>query len=465
MKLHHILLISALSLLPLVSAWAVEPSTSESLYVELSEPDGVPTKTIGTAIYFRAGHSTIDPEYRDNGKRLAELLQAYTQKKAAGEVVEGFHIIASGASPDGSIEVNKTLSLKRAKSLSNSICSKLPDSSFTYESLGEDWEGLSELVASNPNVPDKAKVLDIIENTPIWVIKDGVIVDGRKRQLMNLSGGRTWNWMLENIYPELRYAKVEFTAVDEQALAALREAEALKAKQEAERQAELERQEREKAEAAALAALQQPVEEPVVVEEPQSETKKPFYMAVKTNLLHDAVLIPNIGLEFHLGKGWSILADWNYAWWHSDRVHWYEQTYGGDIELRKYFGKAAKQKPLTGHHLGLYGQLMTYDIETGGRGYQATKWNWGGGISYGYSLPVAKRLNIDFTLGLGYIGGMYEEYLPQDTHYVWQATKRRNYFGPTRAEISLVWLIGRGNVNAKFDKSNESTVECGGFDK
>jgi|GEM_PF-6135277 len=41
----------------------------------------------------------------------------------------------------------------------------------------------------------------------------------------------------------------------------------------------------------------------------------------------------------------------------------------------------------------------------------------------------------------------YKEYLPQDGHYVWQSTKRRHWIGPTKAEISLVWLIGRGNTN------------------
>ena len=39
--------------------------------------------------------------------------------------------------------------------------------------------------------------------------------------------------------------------------------------------------------------------------------------------------------------------------------------------------------------------------------------------------------------------------LPLDGHYVWQTTKKRRWFGPTKAGISLVWLIGRGNYNEK----------------
>ena len=73
----------------------------------------------------------------------------------------------------------------------------------------------------------------------------------------------------------------------------------------------------------------------------------------------------------------------------------------------------------------------------------------GGGVAYGYSLPVGHRFNVDFTLGIGYLGGLYKEYIPLDGHYVWQTTKKRRWFGPTKAGISLVWLIGRGNYSRK----------------
>ena len=180
-----------------------------------------------------------------------------------------------------------------------------------------------------------------------------------------------------------------------------------------------------------------------------------FYMAVKTNMLYDALLVPNIGVEFYLGKNWSIAGDWMYAWWKKDRIQWYWRTYGGGLTVRKWFGKKADEKPLTGHHLGIYGQALTYDIEMGNRGYIGgvpggdlfDKANFTAGVEYGYSLPIRSRLNIDFTLGIGYFGGKYYKYIPIDNCYVWQETRMRNYFGPTRLEVSLVWLIGRGNYN------------------
>lgn len=182
---------------------------------------------------------------------------------------------------------------------------------------------------------------------------------------------------------------------------------------------------------------------------------RPFYMNVRTNMLYDAFLVPNIGLEFYLGKGWSASGNWMYAWWKNDKRHRYWRVYGGDVELRKFFGRRATGKPLTGHHIGLYGQVLTYDIEMGGKGYIGgrpggslwDKANYGIGIAYGYSLPINKRMNLDFSLGFGYFGGTNYKYTPVDNHYVWEKTQRNRWFGPTKAEISLVWLLGRNNYN------------------
>jgi hypothetical protein len=92
---------------------------------------------------------------------------------------------------------------------------------------------------------------------------------------------------------------------------------------------------------------------------------------------------------------------------------------------------------------------MTYDVEWGGRGYQASRFGFGGGVEYGYSTALARRLNLDFAIGLGFHGEEYKVYDPIDSHYVWHSTHKRNWWGPTKACISLVWLIGHGNVHKK----------------
>ena len=99
----------------------------------------------------------------------------------------------------------------------------------------------------------------------------------------------------------------------------------------------------------------------------------------------------------------------------------------------------------TGHHLGVYMTGVTYDVEWGGKGYQASKFGFGGGIEYGYSKRIGKRLDLDFSLGVGFQDGEYKEYEPanDDTgHYIWLATKKRHWWGPTKAEVTLKWILG-----------------------
>ena len=178
-------------------------------------------------------------------------------------------------------------------------------------------------------------------------------------------------------------------------------------------------------------------------------------VALKNNILFDLFLVPTIGIEIPVGNRWSVSADWVYGWIDTDRTHDYWRLYGGDVEARYWFGRGAGSKArraLTGHHLGVYAQVLTYDFEFGGRGYMGGKphgtlWdkaNFGGGVSYGYAKRVTRRLNIDFTIGLGYLGGQYQQYHPDHGCYVYERTRHLCYFGPTRAEVQVVWLLGHG---------------------
>lgn len=174
---------------------------------------------------------------------------------------------------------------------------------------------------------------------------------------------------------------------------------------------------------------------------------RPFTLGVKTNLLMDAVLIPNVGVEVPLGSRWSVGLDWQYAWWQKKAMAFCWQTYGGYFTVRRYVGK--DKGLLTGHHVGVYGQLLTYDVDFGSRGAQSARWNYGGGVEYGYSMPLREHLHVDFSIGVGYLGGLFKEYNPVDDHFVWQATKQLNWIGPTKAEVSLVWTLGLGNNRNK----------------
>lgn len=332
--------------------------------------------------------------------------------------------VYGAASPEGGIGYNKGLSKRRADRIASYIA-EVGGGKISPEvvAVGRDWKGLLALAVADSELPSREATLDLL--CRLAMPNDKESEDRMFAQLKVLDGGKPYRYMYSRLFPELRKAGVKVVAVY--------------------RVDDLVSDGRVSLETSFVEPSGISISSKVDVM--QEVRKKPWYVGVKTNMLYDALLVPNGGLEIYIGKNWSIDAYWMYAWWKSDRVHNYWRTYGGDVELRKWLGSAARRKPLTGHHIGAYAQIVTYDFELGGRGYLADRWSYAAGVSYGYSLPVAKRLNIDFSIGLGYMGGEYKEYLPQDGHYVWQSTKRRHWLGPTKAEISLVWLIGRGNTN------------------
>ncbi len=386
---------------------------------------------------FRINKGTLDTIYMNNAERLSEVISFLEEFKSdsAFDMIEVS--FCGSASPEGTIAINRRLSAERSKALEEYVLShiSLPDSIIVRCKDVFAWDRLIRLVEES-DMQDKDEVLNILLNVPEYTYNNnGAITDSRKKHLMDLQGGRAWQYMLKHFYPHIRNASVVFIIKKEPPV---EKPEGLQAMETLEEQRP----------AFLAGAIQQ---RPPVAQGPE----KPFYMAVKTNMLYDVAAVPNVGVEFYLGKNWSITGNWMYGWWNSDRHHRFWRIYGGELGVRKWFGKKADEKPLTGHHLGVYGQVFTYDFEWGGKGYMGGApgkmlWdtpNYAVGIEYGYSLPIARRLNIDFTIGLGYWGGRYYVYTPHDGHYVWEATKNRHWFGPTKAEISLVWLLGRGNVN------------------
>lgn len=413
----------------------------------------VVSDSLRTTIYYRTASARLELPYMDNDRHLAALGDSIRALEADPAVQLRRIRIQSSASPEGNSKFNKELARKRGEELRDYLKGNLslPDSIFTLRPLGEGWDELAEKLART-DAPWRDKALAIIRDTPEWVVREGKVVDGRKRQLMNLAGGRAWQYMKENLFDSLRSGALVVCEV-ERIERVKPEPETAQAElKPAPEQAADNTNNTQTADTESTATLYNGKEEETVLPEngtKESAEKKPFYyMAVKTNLLYDAVLVPNVGLEVYLGGGWSVGGDWMYAWWSKDSKHRYWRIYGGELEVRKYFGSKAAEKPLQGHHVGVYAQGLTYDFETGGKGY-LSDFNYGFGLEYGYSLPVAKRLNIDFGIGVGYSGGKYKVYEPEDGCYVYKETKRRRWFGPTKAEISLVWLLGHGNENSK----------------
>lgn len=381
--------------------------------------------TIGTRIFFHQSKVNYLPNYQQNEEHLDSFTNEL-HRVQDDPMLRFRHInIIGGASPEGTKRFNQWLSEQRASRITEQLMKRtkrpLDKSMIKWEYPGVDWLGLKVFVLADPDVPNRDEVLEIIDNPGPY--------DDRVARLKKLNYGIPWLYMYNKYYPPLRGSQVQIIY-----------------------------------DRPIFFPMPTPFAEPLSFRStltlpdleitPAPRPDIPFYMGIKTNLLYDAFLIPNIGVDVYMGRNWSAVINWEYAWWKSDRIHWYWRCYGGDIELRWWFGKLAHEKPLTGHHIAPYFQLVTYDFELGHRGFQARRWTKAAGISYGYTLPIKRRLNLEFEVGLGYAWGHFYEYKPIDDHYVWQATTRRRYVGPTKLEVSLVWLIGHGNYN----KGDERTI-------
>lgn len=404
---------------------------------------------------FHQSKTDIDPDLNDGLRNISELMQRLRALHSSDSICRIISVEVTGAaSPEGNATVNRRLSEERGSRIFEEIRKEmpLPDSITRFEYLGRDWSGLLHLVENDPDVPWQDEALQLIRQIENRKFATGKDNEDDLVMLKRLHNGRPYRYMLALHFPKLRRSSLVISMDVE---AKIPEIQTLEINDTAETATEI---------VIVTDTLQTPAPYPAAdLAETTVYPQKPHYLDVSTNMLYDALLLPSVGVEYWLGRGWSVAGHWTYGWWKSDSRHFYWRAYGGDITLRRWLGKEVRKKPLTGHHFGIYAQVLTYDFELGGKGYMGgiplgsifDKCNYGGGIEYGYSMPVGRRLNIDFSLGIGYIGGEYREYVPKDDFYLWTATKRRHWFGPTKVEISLVWLLGRGNENIRKGGKDE----------
>lgn len=381
-------------------------------------------------VYFRQDKILLDSQFRDNGKRLEEFSLRFNALLNNPQSKVRSILIVSGASPEGPSTRNRYLSDNRAKVVYDYLLNKhLVDSAhIEVESRGVDWKGLKARVKDS-DLPYKDEVLEILA-LPEWISKDGKVVDGRKARLMNYQVGKVWNELHDLYFPDLRGTRVmiAYNILKTDTIKPIPTPPVEPPKVEFPKH---------------IPPI--PVLEPINVKLPKD--KKPFYLAIETNLLFDALAIPNIGAEIGIYKGLTVGGNYQNIWLRDKAwTRWYRFE-GFEAGINWYINK--ENRPFKDHHIGIYGQMVTWDFTIDGRGYLAERWAYGGGISYGYVLPIGKRFNLDFEIGIGYLGGNMHEYIPEDGHRVWQSYKPFHWIGPTKLGITLQWLIGRGNQNER----------------
>lgn len=393
---------------------------------------------------FRVGSCRPDTVRSVNKTVISELFSFLDFVRNDSSYVWLGAVFSGAASPEGPDRLNRRLAICRREALERRVRERvlIPERVVVRRGETVAWERLADLVAGS-DMPYAGEVLEVLRRVPATGAADGEC----KRRLMALRGGRPWRYMKEHFFPQIRLAQVELVY----ARPAVRR--------------DMLRVDVRSASRPSAGSVFSP---PAVSDAPSApcsvqeaacadSLRRPFCMALRTNLIGDVLAVPNLGVRFCLGPRWTVGVDWMYGWWKNRSRNRFWRIYGGGITLSRWLGGKYADRPMSGHHVGLFGQLFTYDIEWGGKGRMGgrpggTLWdrcNGVAGVEYGYSLPVGRRLNFDFTLGVGYWGGRYFEYVPRDGHYVWLATKKRRWIGPVKAEIALTWLLGGGLKHTK----------------
>lgn len=171
-------------------------------------------------------------------------------------------------------------------------------------------------------------------------------------------------------------------------------------------------------------------------------------VAVKTNLVSDALLNVNLGVELALEEKWTLDLTGDVNGWtlsHDRRwKHWLAQP-----EVRYWFCDR-----FGGHFIGVHLLGGQYNIGgfngrwnllgTDARKLSETRyqgWFAGAGVVYGYAWPVRKHFNIEAVIGLGWTYTRYEQFRCAGCGKKVDSSHPHNFVGPTKLAINLVYVF------------------------
>lgn len=393
-------------------------------------------------IHFQPRSGRIKPDY-DNSF-LCDFLERI-HRNAAGGNVERL-VVRAYTSPDGVSTDNIQLSANRCRSVADYIISQTGVDPVLIDMHpgGIAWDKLRDMIAADSCVPGRMKALDIIDHTPIWV-RDvyGDITGGRKKGLMDLKEGQTYLWLRQHFFDRLHYATVvlyvkQSEVVPHAPLARVIQDGKVKTPAFI-------------ADSVIVNKLQLPclsVIKSICPSAAESGRLSAGRLALKTNLLYAAVLLPSIELEWRLSDYWTMGVEGNMAWWKKRTDHKCYQLAIANTMVRRWMRGGSLRK---GFYIGAFAGAGLYDFENGKKGYLGE--GVMAGLSIGYLWPLGRHFAIEAEAGGGWMMTRYKEYIPYEGHHLYVRTQNMNFFGPLKLKLAIVWLLGH-KVNRGEEKGD-----------
>ena len=369
-------------------------------------------------IFFRINRWDIDTTFRGNGGTIRRMQAEIDSLISEGSITADSISIVSAASPDGGNAFNVWLSKKRGLSTMDLLEERYPDIDpeiIYIDPMGEDWSTFRKVVYEDRNIPARDELIALMESD--------LTNDEKEKVLRKMNPA--FRYILKHHIYLMRASAVTFNvSVPMVLMPPIAGPQALA----------------EGPEGNILYRQVQPL--------PQAPVEKKMILAARTNLLVPAL---NVGVEVPVGYSWSVGADYYFPWWLARSNRYCAEMLGWFVDTKYWFGKDRDEEDkLTGHALGAYAGFGYYDYQWEKSGNQGEYIDIG--VDYTYAIPLAKdRLRMEFNIGLGWIHTVARHYTPTDdyTDLIKDPGirhRRYNFFGPTRASVSLVVPI---RVNVK----------------
>ena len=374
--------------------------------------------TVGVKVYFRQGSSILQPAFRDNSVRLDEFMRRVSEMHSDSTARLNSIDIVAYASPEGPYTLNRKLARKRAENISAYLRDSLPflpESLFNVQPKGIDWDGLAAMVEAS-DMRYRSEVLNILRNVPETTYRKGKLVDSRLKRLMDLRGGRPYNYMLEHFFPELRsagaYVVCDFVRIAQPAIPINKPNEPNEANGANEVDAAI----------------------PVATELPERDYDR---WAIKSNALYLAAGVTNIGGEYAFHPHWSVDLPLVYSPYTLARTYRMRFLYI-QPEARYWL-----DRPMKGHFFGVHLHAGVFNVSLDNKNrYQSEKGFHGAGISYGYAMALSRRWSMEFTVGVGYAFTKYCTYYNVPNGLRYEKDRPYNYWGLTKLGLNFVYRFG-----------------------
>jgi hypothetical protein len=170
--------------------------------------------------------------------------------------------------------------------------------------------------------------------------------------------------------------------------------------------------------------------------------------AIKSNLLYDATVTLNLGVEATLAPRWTFDFSGNYNPWNlpSGKLIKHAMI---QPEFRYWFCDRFSRHFIGFHAIGgIYNignipnnlRIGSLDLSSL-TNYRFEGWGVGAGIAYGYAFILSEHWNLELEVGAGYV------YTENDKFQCIECAKRLednipyHYFGPTKANVGLVYVF------------------------